>query len=133
MAHQLAVVENFSGLLVHDGVRAMHIVLDSLHFFCNRLSCFCRGVSDGCRVVADRVRVAGGAACLCWAAVQDRVLAAGAVVEVWIGGRRRRRLVADGSLGTLGIGVGDSCCIVVAIDLVNRNGVVSGSMLRWDL
>ena len=108
MAHQLAVVENFAGLLVHNGVRAMHIVLDSLHFFCNSLSFFCRGMSDGRRAATDWVRVAGGAACLCWDAVRDCVLAASAVVEVWIGCWRRRRLVVDGSLGTLGIGVGDS-------------------------
>ena len=129
MLHQLEVVEHFSGLLVHDGVRVMHIVLDSLHFFCNCLSCFCQGVSNGCRAVVDRVRVAGGAACLCWAAVRERVLAAGAVVKVWTGGWRRHCLVADGGLGTLGIGVVDGCCIVVVIDLVTRNGVVSGSML----
>ena len=60
------------------------------------------------------------------------MLAAGAVVEVWTGGRHRR-LVADGGLGTLGIGVGDGCCIVVVIYLVTRNIVVSGSMLRSNL
>ena len=107
----------------------MHIVLDSLHFFCNSLSFFCRGMSDGRRAATDWVRVAGGAACLCWDAVRDCVLAASAVVEVWIGCWRRRRLVVDGSLGTLGIGVGDSIWIVVAIDLVTRNGMILGSML----
>ena len=60
------------------------------------------------------------------------MLAAGAVVEVWTGGRHRR-LVADGGLGTLGIGVGDGCCITVVIDMVTRNGVVSGSILRSTL
>ena len=90
-------------------------------------------MSDGCQAVADRVRIAGGAACLAWAAVQDFVLAAGTVVKFQVGGRRRRRLVADGvadgSLGTLEIGVGDSCFIVDVIDLMTRNGIVSGSML----
>ena len=94
-------------------------------------------MSDGRRAISDRVHVAGGAACLDWTAVLDRVLAAGAVVEFWIGGQRRRHLVADGvadgSLGTLGIGVGNSCFIIVAIDLVTRNGFVSGSMLRSTL
>ena len=94
-------------------------------------------MSDGRRAISDQVRVAGGAACLAWDAVRDCVLAAGAVVKFCICGRRRRCLVADvvadGSLGTLGIGVGNNCCIVVAIDLVNRNGVVSGSMLPYTL
>ena len=94
-------------------------------------------MSDDRQAVADRVRIAGGAACLAWAAVQDFVLAAGTVVKFQVGGRRSRRLVADGvadgSLGTLGIGVGNSCFIIVAIDLVTRNGFVSGSMLRSTL
>ena len=94
-------------------------------------------MSDGLQVVANWVRVAGGAACLAWAVVRDCVLAAGAVVKFCICGRRRRCLVADvvadGSVGTLGIGLGDSCCIIIAIDLVTRNSVVSGSMLRSTL
>ena len=61
------------------------------------------------------------------------MLAAGVVVKVWIGGRYSRRLVDDGSLVILRIWLVGSCCIVVAIDLVTRNGVVSVSMLRSTL